>query len=111
MLAGGMVIGKQLLYYLYVVFIAAGAVGLTIIIAARIFLSVYQLYSVHSMATDHAQMAFYGLGTGITANLILSVILFTVIGLTGAAIASFANVLLCTVIARHFLSKIVPIVI
>ena len=111
MLAGGMILGEQLLYYVYGASFAAGAVALTIIIAARIFQSVYQLYSVYLMATDHVRMAFYGLGTGITANLILSVILVPVMGLTGAAIASLANVLLCIVIGRHFLAKIVPVVI
>lgn len=111
MLAGGMILGKQLLYYMYGASFAAGAVALIIIIAARIFQSVYQLYSVYLMATDHARMAFYGLGTGITANLTLSVILVPMMGLTGAAIASLANVLLCLVIGRHFLAKIIPVVI
>ncbi|MDD4138294.1 MAG: oligosaccharide flippase family protein [Methanoregula sp.] len=111
MLAGGIILGKPLLYYLYGASFAAGATALVIIIAARIFQSVYQLYSIYLMATDHVRMAFYGLGAGITVNIILSLLLVPVMGLTGAAIASFVNVLLTITIGRHFLKRIVPIVI
>ena len=111
MLTGGIILGKQLLYYVYGASFAAGATALIIIIAARVFQSVYQLYSSYLMATDHVRMAVYGLGTGITVNIILSVLLVPVLGLTGAAIASLANVLLCIIIGRHFLRKIIPVVV
>ncbi len=89
---------------------AAGAATLVVIIAARIFQSVYQLYSNYLMATDHARMAFYGLGTGIVVNLVLSVILVPRLGITGAAVASLANVLICVTMGRFFLGKVIPVV-
>jgi O-antigen/teichoic acid export membrane protein len=109
MLVGGIILGKQLLYYLYGASFAAGATALIIIIAARIFQSVYQLYSTFLMATDHVRTAFYGLGTGITVNIVASVILVPVLGMTGAAIASLMNVLVCIVVGRQFLGRIIPV--
>jgi O-antigen/teichoic acid export membrane protein len=109
MLVGGFVLGKQLLYYVYGASFAAGATALVIIIAARIFQSVYQLYSTFLMATDHVRTAFYGLGTGITVNLIASIILVPVLGMSGAAIASLLNVLVCITVGRYFLGRIIPV--
>lgn len=111
MLAGGVILGKQLLYYLYGASFATGATALVIIIAARIFQSIYQLYSNYLMATDHVRMAFYGVGTGISINIILSIILVPVLGLAGAAAASLVNVLVSVIIGRHFLYRIVPVII
>ncbi len=111
MLAGGLILGKQLLYYVYGASFAVGATAFTIIIAARVFQSIYQLYSYYLMAIDHVQMAFYGVGAGITVNIVLSIILVPILGLTGAAIASLANVIISTVIGRHFLHQIIPIII
>jgi O-antigen/teichoic acid export membrane protein len=110
MLAGGILLGRELLYYLYGASFAVGATALIIIIAARIFQSVYQLYSIYLMATDHARMAFYGLGIGIVVNIAMSLLLVPILGLTGAALASFANVLISIVIGRHFLKGIVPVI-
>ena len=62
------------------------------------------------MATDHVRMAFYGVGIGITVNLILSILLVPVLGITGAAISSLANMIISTIIGRHFLRQIIPII-
>jgi O-antigen/teichoic acid export membrane protein len=55
-------------------------------------------------------MAFYGVGAGITINLILSVLLVPILGITGAAISSLVNVIISTIIGRHFLRQIIPII-
>jgi O-antigen/teichoic acid export membrane protein len=110
-LAGGIILGERLLYYLYGASFAVGATALVIIIAARVFQSIYQLYSNYLMATDHVQMAFYGVGAGITINIVLSILLVPLLGLTGAALASLANMIISTIIGRHFLRQIIPIII
>lgn len=110
-LAGGIILGQKLLYYLYGASFAVGATALVIIIAARVFQSIYQLYSNYLMATDHVKMAFFGVGIGITINIILSIVLVPILGITGAALASLANVMISTIIGRHFLRQIVPIII
>jgi len=108
MLTGGIILGERLLYYLYGASFAVGATALVIIIAARVFQSIYQLYSNYLMATDHVRMAFYGVGVGITINLILSILLVPILGITGAAISSLVNMIISTIIGRHFLRQIIP---
>lgn len=110
MLAGGILLGEKLLFYLYGASFAVGALPLIIIIAARIFQSIYQLYSIYLMATDNVRIAFYGVGLGITANLILSVILVPVLGLIGAAIASLVNVMISIIVGRNYISRVIPLV-
>jgi O-antigen/teichoic acid export membrane protein len=56
-------------------------------------------------------MAFYGVGAGITINIVLSILLVPILGLTGAALASLANMIISTIIGRHFLRQIIPIII
>jgi len=109
-LAGGIILGERLLYYLYGASFAVGATALVIIIAARVFQSIYQLYSNYLMATDHVRMAFYGVGVGITINIVLSILLVPILGLTGAALASLANMIISTIIGRHLLRQIIPII-
>jgi O-antigen/teichoic acid export membrane protein len=109
-LAGGILLGKDLLYYLYGASFAAGATALIIIIGARIVQSIFQLYSNFLMATDHARMAFNAAGAGITANIILSVIFVPVIGLEGAAIGSLANIVVSIFIGWCYLRRVIPVV-
>jgi O-antigen/teichoic acid export membrane protein len=109
--AGGLLLGQRLLYYLYGASFAVGAAALVIIIAVRVFQSIFQLYSYYLMATDHAKQAFFGMGTGITVNIFLAVVLVPIIGLSGAAIASLVNVICSVIISRHFLRNIIPIVV
>jgi O-antigen/teichoic acid export membrane protein len=110
-LAGGIILGERLLYYLYGASFAVGATALVIIIAERVFQSIYQLYSNYLMATDHVRMAFYGVGAGITINIALSILLVPIIGITGAALASLANMLISTIICRHFLRQGIQIIV
>jgi O-antigen/teichoic acid export membrane protein len=110
-LAGGIILGERLLYYLYGASFAVGATALVIIIAARVFQSIYQLYSNYLMATDHVRMAFYGVGAGITINIALSILLVPILGITGAALASLANMLISTIICRHFLRQGIQIIV
>jgi O-antigen/teichoic acid export membrane protein len=111
MLAGGLILGEQLLFFIYGASFASGATALVIIIAARVIQSIYQLYSNYLMAINHVQTAFYGLGVGITVNIILSLILVPILGLPGAAIASLMNVIISIIIGQHFLKRITPIII
>ena len=109
MLIGGIILGRDLLYYLYGSSFAVGATALVIIIGARVVQSIFQIYSNFLMATDNVKHQFFGLATGIGMGLILAVILVPLIGLPGAAIASLVNVVVSTFICRHYLARIIPI--
>jgi O-antigen/teichoic acid export membrane protein len=109
MLIGGAILGERLLYYLYGSSFTAGATALVIIIGARVAQSAFQLYSNFLMATDQVRRQFFALLTGITANIILAVLLIPVWGLSGAAIASLVNVVISLIICRYYLGKVIPI--
>lgn len=109
MFAGGLIVGKPLLYYLYGASFAAGATTLIIIIGLRVVQSIFQLYSNFLMAIDHVKQAFYGIFLGTCLNVVLAILLVPVFGLNGAAIASLVNVIISTIILRYYLKQIMPI--
>ncbi len=106
---GGVLLGYNLLYYLYGASFAAGATALIIIIAVRVIQSILNLYTNFLMATDHAKQAGMGILTGLAINIILCIILIPILGITGAAIGALANVIISIVIVRNYLSRIIPI--
>ncbi|MDD1690298.1 MAG: oligosaccharide flippase family protein [Methanoregula sp.] len=109
MLIGGAILGKRLLYYVYGSSFAVGATALVIIIGVRVVQSLFQLYSNFLMATGHVKHQFYGLFIGIAINIPLLFILVPVWGLAGAAAASLSNAIICTIICRYYLNKIIPV--
>ncbi len=109
MLTGGIILGYNLLYYLYGASFAAGATALIIIIAMRIVQSILNLYTNFLMATNHAKQAVVGLLTGVSVNILLCVILIPHIGIAGAAIGAFVNVIISFIIARTYLGHIIPL--
>jgi O-antigen/teichoic acid export membrane protein len=108
-LTGGILLGHNLLYYLYGASFAAGATALVIIIATRVIQSILNLYTNFLMATDHAKQAVVGILAGISANIILCIMLVPHIGIAGAAVGSFVNVIISIFIARIYLARIIPI--
>jgi len=108
-LTGGIILGYDLLYYLYGASFATGATALIIIIAMRVVQSILNLYTNFLMATDHAKQAVVGLLTGVSANVLLCVMLIPHIGIAGAAIGAFVNVIISFFIARTYLAQILPL--
>jgi len=108
-LTGGILLGHNLLYYLYGASFATGATALIIIIAMRVIQSILNLYTNFLMATDHAKQAVVGILTGVSANIVLSLILIPQIGIAGAAIGALVNVIISSIIARTYLARIIPI--
>lgn len=108
-LTGGILLGHNLLYYLYGASFAAGATALVIIIATRVIQSILNLYTNFLMATDHAKQAVVGILAGISANIILSIMLVPHIGIAGAAVGALVNVIISISIARIYLARIIPI--
>lgn len=108
-LTGGILLGYNLLYYLYGASFATGATALIIIIAMRVIQSILNLYTNFLMATDHAKQAVVGILVGVSANIILCIILIPHIGIVGAAIGALVNVIISIIIARTYLAKIIPI--
>jgi O-antigen/teichoic acid export membrane protein len=108
-LIGSILLGNNLLYYLYGASFATGTTALVIIIAMRVIQSILNLYTNFLMATDHAKQAVIGILTGVSANIILCIMLIPHIGITGAAIGAFVNVLISIIIARMYLARIMTL--
>jgi len=108
-LTGGILLGHNLLYYLYGASFATGATALIIIIAMRVIQSILNLYTNFLMATDHAKQAVIGILTGVSANIVLCIMLIPYMGIAGAAIGAFVNVIISIFIARTYLARIIPI--
>ena len=108
-LAGGFLLGQDLLFYLYGASFATGAMALVIIIAMRVIQSVLNLYTNFLMATDHAKLAVVGILAGISVNITLCIILIPHIGIAGAAVGSLVNVSITFLIARRYLTQIICI--
>jgi O-antigen/teichoic acid export membrane protein len=108
-LTGGILLGHNLLYYLYGASFATGATALVIIIAMRVIQSILNLYTNFLMATDHAKQAVAGILAGVSANILLCMLLIPHIGITGAAIGAFVNVIISIFIARTYLARIIPL--
>lgn len=108
-LIGGILLGYNLLYYLYGSSFATGTTALIIIIAMRVIQSILNLYTNFLMATDHAKQAVAGILVGVFANIILCIILIPRIGIAGAAIGAFVNVIISFFIARTYLARVMPL--
>jgi len=108
-LIGGILLGHNLLYYLYGASFATGATALIIIIAMRVIQSILNLYTNFLMATDHAKQGAIGILAGISANIIVCIMLIPHIGIAGAAIGALINVIISIFIARTYLARIIPI--
>jgi len=108
-LTGGILLGNNLLYYLYGASFATGTTALVIIIAMRVIQSILNLYTNFLMATDHAKQAVIGILTGVSTNIILCIILIPHIGIAGAAIGALVNVIISIIIARTYLARIIPV--
>jgi len=109
-LAGGILLGYPLLYYLYGASFATGATALVIIIAMRGIQSVQNLYTYFLMGTDNVRQAMIAVTLGIPVNVALCFLLIPHIGIAGAAVAAVVNAAIAFFIGRRFLSTIIPLI-
>jgi hypothetical protein len=75
----------------------------------RVIQSILNLYTNFLMATDHAKQGAIGILAGISANIILSLLLIPHIGIAGAAVGALVNVIISIFIARRYLARNIPI--
>jgi len=108
-LAGGVILGRDLLYYLYSASFAAGFGVLVILLLARTMQSISQLFYTFLMALDAARDGFTVVLAGSATNLVLSLALIPVLGLPGAAAGSLAAVVVCLVLAAGRLRRLTPV--
>ena len=108
-LVGGIILGQDLLYYLFSASFAAGFGALVVLLFARAVQSVYQLFYTFLMAMDAARDAFSIVLVGSIVNFTLSVVLIPVLGLVGAAAGTLVTVSIGLVIAFRKLRRHTPV--
>jgi O-antigen/teichoic acid export membrane protein len=108
-LAGGIILGQDLLYYLFSASFAAGFGTLVVLLFARTMQSIYQLFYTFLMAMDAARDAFLVVLTGSIVNLTLSLALIPVLGLVGAAAGTLVTVAISLVVAFSRLRRYTPV--
>jgi O-antigen/teichoic acid export membrane protein len=109
-LVGGILLGRDLLYYLYSAGFAAGFLPLAILFIARGFQAVYLLFYTFLMAMDAARDAFLVVLAGSIANFILSLLLIPLVGLPGAAAGTLAAVIVCLVLGFWMVRRQTPVI-
>ena len=108
-IAGGIMLGNRLLYFLYGQEFASGYMTLIILLLFQM-VNVFQFFfTMYLGALDHQKDAFKVTIIPVIANIILNLYLIPVIGIEGAAIATLITVLLNAILARSALSKIMKI--
>ena len=108
---GGVILGKNLLQYIYSQEFIVGIVPLIILIAMRIFQSIQQIICNILMAMDYVRMAFYVTFVMAIVNIILAFLFIPYFGLIGAALASLFAVAISVIIAYYPISRIIPVTI
>ena len=108
-LIGGILLGDKLLYFFYRIEPGGGYVVLVILLFVQI-INVFQFFFLMYLgALDHQKDSFKVTAVAVTANIILNLLLIPVIGIIGAAVATFVTMLLNAVLGRLILSRIMII--
>lgn len=108
-LAGGVLLGDKLLYFLYGQEFTYGYNTLIILLILQV-VNVFQFFfTMYLGALDHQKEAFKVTIVAVTINIILNLMLIPIIGISGAAIATLVTMLLNVVLAYNVLSKIMNI--
>ena len=109
MLAGGVLLGDKLLYYFYGAEFGRGYMTMVVLFIVQI-VNVFQFFlTSYLSALDHLKDLFKITVVAVTANIVLNVILIPMIGIAGAAIATFVTMGLNAVLALWVLSRILTI--
>ncbi|MDD1670399.1 MAG: polysaccharide biosynthesis C-terminal domain-containing protein [Methanomicrobiales archaeon] len=104
-LVGGVLLGEDLLYYLYSASFTAGFGALVILLFARTMQSVYQIFYTFLMAMDAARDAFFVVLGGSAVNIILAMVLIPMVGLVGAAAGTLVTAGISLVLAYRILRR------
>jgi O-antigen/teichoic acid export membrane protein len=108
-LVGGIILGDRLLYLFYGADFARGYQTLIILLAVQVVNVFQYFFTMYLDALDHPKESFKVTAIGLVANIILNIALIPIMGINGAAIATFATMTLNALLARSELSKLIAI--
>jgi O-antigen/teichoic acid export membrane protein len=108
-LAGGVLLGNRLLYFLYGAEFARGYAALMILLIVQIVNIFMFFFTSYISALDRIKDLFKVTIVAAVANIVLNIILIPMMGIAGAAVATLLTMLLNAVLARRILSQMITI--
>ena len=106
---GGVLLGDKLLWFFYGAEFAQGYAALIVLLAVQVVNVFQYFFTMYLDALDFPKESFKVTAVGVIANIILNVMLIPIIGILGAAIATFVTMTLNALLARRALSRIISV--
>lgn len=108
-LFGGILLGKDLLYYAYGAGFAGGALALAIILLMRLFQVSSNLTQQYLQGINHPELVFRVISFTATLNIVLDWFLIQWYGIEGAAVATLITTLLAAILGYRYLRRYIAI--
>jgi O-antigen/teichoic acid export membrane protein len=108
-LFGICVLSKDILQYIFGTEYAAGWIVLIILAVSKIILSIDRLFDQSLQAIDRPDLAAKASLIGILWNLLMNIVLISLFGIVGAAIATSSSLLVITTLHYYYLSDILQL--
>ena len=106
---GGFLLGDKLLYYFYGAEFGGGYMTMVVLLIVQIVNIFYYFFTTYLTAMDHVKDLFKITVVSVAANIALNASLIPLIGIVGAAFATFVTLGLNAVLAYWVLSKMLTI--
>lgn len=103
--AGGMLLGKELLYYLYGSGFESGAIALVFLLLVQVANIFMYLQTMCLNAFDQPRRSFIATAIAACLNIGLNLVLIPIFGITGAAVATLVSITLNAFISYAYLSR------
>lgn len=103
--AGGLILGDQLLYYLYGSGFESGTGALFILLFVQVANIFMFLQTMCLNAFDKPKKSFIATAIAAILNIVLNIVLIPLLGITGAAIATLVSISLNAIISYAYLSR------
>jgi len=103
--AGGLLLGDQLLYFLYGSAFESGTTALFILLLVQVASSFMYLQTMCLNAIDQPKKSFIGTAIAVVLNILLNIALIPLLGINGAAIATLGSITLNAVLSYTYLSR------
>jgi len=104
-IAGGMLLGKELLYYLYGSGFESGATALVFLLLVQVANIFMYLQTMCLNAFDQPRRSFIATAIAACLNIGLNLVLIPIFGITGAAVATLVSITLNAFISYAYLSR------
>jgi len=107
--AGGILLGKELLYYLYGSGFESGAIALVFLLLVQLANIFMYLQTMCLNAFDQPRRSFISTAIAACLNIGLNLVLIPIFGITGAAVSTLISITLNVLISYAYLSRLMHI--